>query len=89
MGTIAIKFKGKEQTHDTVQCLRVVNEDDEVLLITENGLIVRQLVTDIPSQGRQATGVTVQNVDVKSGDMISSISIVPKYEESDDDTKSN
>eukprot|EP00814_Leptocylindrus_danicus_P000581 CAMPEP_0116011712 /NCGR_PEP_ID=MMETSP0321-20121206/4717_1 /TAXON_ID=163516 /ORGANISM="Leptocylindrus danicus var. danicus, Strain B650" /LENGTH=917 /DNA_ID=CAMNT_0003480969 /DNA_START=98 /DNA_END=2851 /DNA_ORIENTATION=- len=87
MGTIAIKFKGKE-TNDTVQCLRVVNEDDEVLLITEKGLIVRQPVRAIPSQGKQATGVTVQNVDVGSGDMISSISIVPKYDESDNDTAS-
>ena len=46
--------------------------------------MVRQKVSDIPSQGRAATGVMVQKVDVKSGDQISRVSIVPKYDERDD-----
>ena len=59
--------------------VRVVNEDDEVLLITSQGVIVRQVVKDIPCQGRAATGVLVQRVD--SGDSISTVSIVPKEED--------
>lgn len=64
--------------NDRVSTIRVVNEEDEVLLITSQGVIVRQKVKDISCQGRAATGVLVQKVDVKSGDSISTVSIVPK-----------
>lgn len=83
LGVIAIKFKGSI-ADDKVSCLRVVREDDEILLITSRGIMVRQKVIDIPSQGRAATGVMVQKVDVQNGDYISSVSIVPKYEERDE-----
>lgn len=82
-GVIAIKFKSNP-TDDSVSCLRVVQEDDEILLITSKGIMVRQKVGNIPSQGRAATGVVVQKVDVESGDQISSVSIVPTYEERDE-----
>ena len=58
--------------------MRVVNEDDEILLITSQGVIVRQQVKDISCQGSAATGVLVQKVDVRAGDSISTVSIVPK-----------
>jgi DNA gyrase subunit A len=58
--------------------MRVVNEDDEILLITSQGVIVRQQVKDISCQGRAATGVLVQKVDVRACDSISTVSIVPK-----------
>ena len=77
-GVLAIKFKAG-RVDDRVSTVRVVNEDDEVLLITSQGVIVRQVVKDIPCQGRAATGVLVQRVD--SGDSISTVSIVPKEED--------
>jgi DNA gyrase subunit A len=82
-GVIAIKFKGNTD-NDSVSCLRVVREEDEILLITSKGIMVRQNVKDISSQSRSATGVLVQKVDVENGDYISSVSIVPKYEERDE-----
>ena len=83
VGVIATKFK--KGLDDSLSCLRIVNEDDEVLVITSKGVIVRQRVGAIPSQGRAATGVLVQKVDTDSGDYISSVSTVPTYEETDDD----
>ncbi len=80
LGVIGIKFKEAVAEIDKAHCLRIVEESDEVLLITEKGIIVRQAVKDIPCQGRAATGVLVQNVDVDNGDTISSISIVPRYD---------
>mgnify|MGYP006200725431 CR=1 FL=1 len=80
---IAIKFKKDQE--DEMHCLRTVTDEDEVLVITSRGIIVRQQVGDIPSQGRAATGVVVQRVDLDNGDYISSVSIVPSYDESDDD----
>lgn len=82
-GVIAIKFKNTPKD-DYMSCLRVVHEDDEILVITAKGIMVRQKVIDIPSQGRAATGVMVQKVDVEGGDHISSVSLVPKYEERDE-----
>lgn len=76
VGVIATKFKQLGETKDTVSCLRVVREEDEVLLVTERGIIMRQKVKDIPCQGRAATGVLLQKVNFKSGDAISSVSVV-------------
>lgn len=83
VGVIATKFK-KASSEDIASCLHVVKEDDEVLLTTEQGVIVRQNVKDIPSQGRAATGVRVQKIDEDGGDGISSVSIVSKIDDKDD-----
>jgi DNA gyrase subunit A len=80
VGVIAIKFK---KSDDSLSCLRIVNEDDEVLVITSKGVIVRQKAGAIPAQSRAATGVLVQKVDTKKGDYISSVSTIPTYEETD------
>jgi DNA gyrase subunit A len=76
VGVIAIKFKSKGE--DAVTCLRAVGKDDEILVITAKGIMVRQKVSDIPSQGRTATGVKLQKLD--GGDRISSVSLVPRME---------
>jgi len=82
-GVIAIKFK-KSSIEDNVSCFRIVSKEDEVLVITDHGIIVRQKVDAIPSQSRTATGVMVQKVGVGNGDRISGVSIVPEYEDKDE-----
>eukprot|EP00557_Chaetoceros_sp_GSL56_P013786 CAMPEP_0176483174 /NCGR_PEP_ID=MMETSP0200_2-20121128/3780_1 /TAXON_ID=947934 /ORGANISM="Chaetoceros sp., Strain GSL56" /LENGTH=905 /DNA_ID=CAMNT_0017879563 /DNA_START=100 /DNA_END=2814 /DNA_ORIENTATION=+ len=69
VGVMATKFK--KGLDDRLRCLRAVNEDDEVLVITSKGVIVRQKVSAISCQSRAATGVLVQKVDTASGDFIS------------------
>jgi DNA gyrase subunit A len=82
VGVVAIKFKDvKTGGQDAVTCLRTVKDDDEILVITAKGVIVRQQVKNISSQGRTATGVLIQKLD--PGDQITSVSLVPKYDESD------
>lgn len=76
-GVIAIKFKAG-RVNDRISTMRVVNEEDEIMLITSKGVMVRQRVKDISCQGRSATGVLVQKVG--KGDSISTVSIVPKEE---------
>jgi DNA gyrase subunit A len=80
VGVQALKFK-KGLEDDRVSCLLTAREDDEILVITAKGIMVRQSVAQIPSQRRSATGVMIQKLD--TGDKISSVSIVPQYEESD------
>jgi DNA gyrase subunit A len=83
VGVIAIKFKKAGGEQDRMSCFCIVNEDDEILVNTAKGVMVRQKVSRIPSQGRTATGVVVQKVD--GGDHITSVSLVSEIEELDAD----
>lgn len=81
VGVVALKFKKTNGEADQMTCLRAVKDSDEIMVITAKGIMVRQQVSVIPSQGRAATGVLIQKLD--EGDHISSVSIVPEYEEID------
>lgn len=75
-GVIATKFKKGLDEIDKLSCFCIVREEDEILINTAKGVMVRQKVANIPSQGRSATGVVVQKVD--DGDEITSVSLVPE-----------
>jgi DNA gyrase subunit A len=60
--------------------LKTVSDRDEVMLITEKGMIVRSPVKDIRTTGRSTQGVRLMKLD--SGDKVSSVArIVPEEEE--------
>jgi DNA gyrase subunit A len=59
LGLIGTKFKTPKSKLATI---RIVSHDDEFILATSNGVIVRQKVSDIPFQSRMATGVRVQKL---------------------------
>lgn len=75
VGVIAMKFKKMLEGKDRVSCFCVVNEDDEIMIITSKGVMGRQRVNDIPAQSRTATGARVQKL--QDSDMITSVSLVP------------
>jgi DNA gyrase subunit A len=72
LGVKAIRFKSKD---DQLVALHVVNPDDELMLVTNRGIIIRQSVNDISPQSRSATGVRVQRLD--TDDAISAVALVP------------
>jgi len=72
MGMIAIKFK---ESGDSLAALTQASDDEQVLLITQKGTIVRQKVSAISLQGRAATGVQLQKLD--PNDYVASVAIVP------------
>ena len=41
----------------------MANLDEEILLVSSGGVIIRMAVREIASQGRDATGVRVMNLD--------------------------
>ena len=43
--------------------MRVVREDDDLMLITAGGVIIRIAARDIPKLGRAAQGVTLMRPD--------------------------
>ncbi|WP_346292034.1 DNA gyrase subunit A [Sphaerothrix gracilis] len=72
MGLRAIKFRKKQ---DHLVALRIVNEEDEMLIVTSRGIIIRQTVDAISIQSRMATGVRVQRLDGE--DAIAAVALVP------------
>lgn len=78
MGLLAIKFR---QPQDQLAALRVVNADDELIMVTSRGIVIRQAVDAISHQSRMATGVRVQRLD--EDDAIVAIALVPPTAEAD------
>lgn len=73
-GLMATKFKTRK-TKDKLATLRIVNSDDEIMMATNRGIIIRQAVNAISIQSRSATGVKVQRLD--EDDAITGVAIVP------------
>ncbi|MEM8620947.1 MAG: DNA gyrase subunit A [Actinomycetota bacterium] len=67
-GVRGIKLTGKK---GTVVAAFMVGLDDEIVAVSTNGITIRLGVRDISSQGRDATGVRVMNID--DGDAVGSV----------------
>ena len=72
LGLKAIKFRKDD---DTLAALLVVGDGDELMLVTNRGIIIRQRVNDISIQSRPATGVRLQRLDGE--DAIAAVAVVP------------
>jgi len=59
IGLIATKFKSKTSR---LVALTIVEEKDEIMMVTANGIVTRIKAGDISRQGRPATGVRAQNL---------------------------
>jgi DNA gyrase subunit A len=73
-GLTATKFKNRK-IKDQLATLHIVNSDDETMMVTSRGIIIRQAVNAISVQSRSATGVRVQRLD--EDDVITGVAIVP------------
>jgi DNA gyrase subunit A len=81
MGLTAIKFRKDD---DALAALLIANEGDELMLVTNRGIIIRQRVNDISIQSRPATGVRLQKLDDE--DAIAAVALVPPaLQEEDED----
>jgi DNA gyrase subunit A len=73
IGVISTKFKNPKSR---VTNLAVVHDDDELMIASANGVVVRLQAADISRQGRMATGVRIQNID--DNDFVASVTkIIP------------
>ncbi len=55
---------------------RAVTADDEVFMISSDGIVIRQAVSDISRHKRESTGVKVMNLE--DGATLSAAALVPK-----------
>ena len=72
LGLRAIKFR---RDGDVLVGLKVLGAGEELLLVSEKGVIVRMQADAIPQQSRAATGVRLQRLD--SGDRLAEVVLVP------------
>ncbi len=80
MGVKVIKFKSES---DRLIALHVVNQSDELMIVTSRGIIIRQSVDAITTQSRAATGVRVQKLD--EDDAIVAVALVPPSAEGEEE----
>jgi DNA gyrase subunit A len=76
LGLRALKFRYAE---DELAALWVVHTAQELMVITQRGIIIRQAADDIAQQSRSATGVRVQRLD--EDDAIAAVALVPMVSE--------
>lgn len=55
---------------------KIVNVDEEIMIISTNGTVIRLLVNDISKLGRITSGVKLMNIDLESDNRIASIAKV-------------
>jgi DNA gyrase subunit A len=79
MGLRAIKFR---RDGDVLVGLKVLGAGEELLLVSERGVIVRMRADAVPQQSRAATGVRLQRLD--SGDRLAEVVLVPPAPEGEE-----
>jgi DNA gyrase subunit A len=72
-GQGVITFKTNPKTGGLV-CARMVNPKQELMLISEGGIVLRTAVEEISVQGRPTQGVTLINVE--EGDAVAAVTVV-------------
>lgn len=77
-GKGSINYKATEQ-NGLVAGVRMVQDDDDVILITDDGIIIRMHVADISTQSRYAQGVRVMRLE--EGQKIITVASAAKEEE--------
>lgn len=79
MGVVGIKVTPER---GSVVGTLVVDDDDEILAVTRNGVLIRTSVADISVQGRSASGVKVITPDDE--DSVASIALMSLSDDDDD-----
>ncbi len=79
MGLRCMKFR---RDGDVLVGLKVLGAGEELLLVSERGVIVRMQADAIPQQSRAATGVRLQRID--TGDRLAEVVLVPPAPEGEE-----
>lgn len=79
-GVITIKVTPK--TGDLVN-MKIVNGDEDIIVITNNGTVIRTPLDQVRLCGRNSQGVKIINL--KENEIVSSVTIIPKNEEEENE----
>ena len=81
IGLIATKFKSNMSR---LVALTIVEEKDEIMMVTANGIVTRIKAGDISCQGRPATGVRAQNL--TDNDTVVSVNKIVNTDKNEEDS---
>jgi DNA gyrase subunit A len=79
LGVIDIRTN---ERNGPVVCLLGVKEDDEIILITRGGVMIRQAVKGISVIGRNTQGVKIVQLD--EGDKVVSVALIPREKDTEE-----
>ena len=86
-GVITLK---ESEKRGPLAALKIVKGDEDLLVITKNGILIRISLNQVSRTGRNTSGVRIINLN--EGDYVSSVTLVPHQEEVEeyiDDNSSN
>ena len=75
---MAAKFNEKT---GRIACVRTVDPENDIIIITDNGIIMRTAIEEISKIGRTAQGVRIMKV---GSGKVTSIAITPHEEETEE-----
>jgi DNA gyrase subunit A len=75
-GGFGVKAMKLTKTRGSLVGARAISTDDEVFMISSDGIVIRQSVKEISRQKRESTGVRVMNLE--DGAELSAVALVPK-----------
>ena len=78
-GGMGVKAMKLTKVRGSMVAALAVSQDDQVFMISSDGIVIRQGVSDISRQRRESTGVKVVNLDGDAS--LSAVALVPQNEE--------
>ena len=81
-GTMGVKGMKITQRRGTVISALMVSLDDDIILISSAGTVIRMACREISAQGRDASGVKVMNVG--ADEVVAAVALVQEQDEPDD-----
>jgi DNA gyrase subunit A len=75
-GGMGVKAMKLTKVRGKLIAARAVSPEDEVFMISSDGIVIRQAVSDISRQRRESTGVKVVSLDGEAD--LSAVALVPK-----------
>lgn len=83
-GVITLK---ESEKRGPLAALKIVNGDEDLLVITKNGILIRISLSQVSRTGRNTSGVRIINLN--EGDYVSSVTLVPHQEEVEENIDEN
>ena len=83
-GSKGVKALNVTEKNGNIVSFKIINGDEDLMIITNSGMIIRLPIDQISSTGRVAQGVKLINL--KEEQLVSSIVVINKVEESEDES---
>ena len=82
-----VKFMNLTEKNGIPVCLKTVTGEDDLMIITDKGMIIRTHLDQISTIGRDTQGVRI--ISLNDGQNVASIAIVPRSDDEDENTEFN